>query len=110
MNFLIIKKLNIILFILCFTTSCEVYKYASNVSNQCYIGMPIKEFLSIAGNKASLEAMEAGYTVYRINDYDSWTGALIDTKFYYFDSNAKLVKIDGGQFKQQRYQIETIIR
>ena len=68
--------------------------------------MPISEFKSIAGKKASLEAMELGYTVYRINDYDPWFGYITDTKFYYFDSNGKLVKIDGGEFKQQRYQIE----
>jgi hypothetical protein len=89
-------------------TSCGAYKQASYVSNQCYIGMTIQEFKSVAGKKASLEAMESGYTVYRINDYDVWTGAKTNTSFYYFDSNGKLVKIDGGEFKQKRYQIEYI--
>ena len=84
------------------------YKQASHVSDKAYIGMPISEFKQIAGKKASLEAMEAGYTVYKMKDYDAWTGATIDTKFYYFDYNGKLVKIDGGEFKQKRYQIEVI--
>lgn len=87
--------------------SCaSTYLQASYTSNQTYIGMPISDFRSIAGRKANVEAMESGYTVYRMNDYDAWTGALIDTKFFYFDSNGKLYKIDGGEFKQRRYQIQ----
>ena len=70
--------------------------------------MPIANFKTLAGKKASLEALESGYTVYRINDYDAWSGAKIDVKFYYFDSNGKLVKVDGGEFKQKRYQVEII--
>ena len=89
--------------------SCAgTYRQASYVSENVHLGMTIPEFKKIANKKASLEAMEAGYTVYRINDYDAWTGAIIDTKFYYFDNNRKLVKIDGGEFKQKRYQIEVI--
>ena len=99
-NFLLI--FSIIILISCAGT----YRQASHVSNQAYIGMSIAEFKSISKKKASVEAMEAGYTVFRINDYDAWTGATTDTKFYYFDSNGKLVKIDGGEFKQQKYQIE----
>jgi hypothetical protein len=90
-------------------TSCAgTYQQAKYVSDNVHLGMTIPEFKKISGKKASLEAMEAGYTVYRINDYDAWTGAIIDTKFYYFDANGKLVKIDGGEFKQKRYQIEVI--
>ena len=89
--------------------SCaSAYKQATFISNQSYIGMPINDFKTLAGKKASLEAMESGYTVYRIKDYDAMSGAVIDTKFYYFDSNAKLVKIDGGEFKQKRYEVEYI--
>lgn len=100
------KNVLLILTITILASCAGSYRQASHVSNQAYIGMPINEFKSITGKKASLEAMEAGYTVYRINDYDAWTAAIIDTKFYYFDSNGKLEKIDGGEFMQQRYQIE----
>ncbi len=93
---------------LLFTSCVGTYKQASHVSSKAYIGMTISEFKQIAGKKASLEAMESDYTVYRMNDYDVWTGARIDTKFYYFDSNGKLTKIDGGEFKQKRSQIEVI--
>lgn len=101
---------NVILFIiLALLTSCAgTYRQAAYISSKAYIGMPINEFKELAGRKASLEAMESGYTVYRMNDYDAWTGALTDTKFYYFDSDGKLVKIDGGEFKQHRYQLEII--
>jgi len=100
------KNVMLMLIIIVLTSCAGTYRQATYVSNKAYIGMPIKEFKSIAGKKASIESMESGYTVFRINDYDAWTGAIIDTKFYYFDSNGKLVKIDGGEFKQQRYQIE----
>ncbi len=65
--------------------SCaRTYRQASYATNQAYIGMPIAEFKASVGRKASIEAMESGYTVYRMNDYDAWTGALIDTKFFLF--------------------------
>jgi len=104
MKTFILALITAILFISC----AGSYKQASHVSSKAYIGMPISEFKKLAGKKASLEALEAGYTVYKMRDYDAWTGATIDTKFYYFDSDGKLVKIDGGEFKQKRYQIEVI--
>lgn len=101
-----VKNAILILAIAIMPSCAGTYLQATHVSNQAYIGMPISEFKSISGKKASLEALEAGYTVYRIYDYDAWTGVRIDTKFYYFDSYGKLIKIDGGEFKQQRYQVE----
>lgn len=99
----------ILLLVLPLLISCAgTYKQASHISSKAYIGMPIEEFRKSAGKKAKIEAMESGYTVFKMNDYDAWTGALTDTKFFYFDSNSKLYKIDGGQFKQNRYQIEII--
>ena len=92
-----------------FLTSCSPYRPASLASSKSYIGMTIEEFKKIAGKEITLEAMELGYTVYRINDYaDKSKTVTTDTKFYYFDSTAKLVKIDGGEFKQKRYQVEII--
>jgi hypothetical protein len=83
-------------------------RQATYVSSKSYIGMPISEFKTIAKSKASLEAMESGYTVYRVNDYIWETGEIIDTKFYYFNQEGKLIKIDGGEFKKKRYQIEIL--
>ena len=102
------KKI-ITLIAIVFLTSCSPYKPASLVSSKSYIGMTITEFKKVAGKEASIEAMEMGYTVYRINNYtDKTRYNITDTKFYYFDSTAKLVKIDGGEFKQKRYQVEII--
>ncbi len=93
------------------TSSCAgTYRQASHVSSQTYVGMSINEFKKIAGRKASLEAMENGFTVYKMRDYDAWTGGLIDVKFFYFNSDGKLYKFDGGEFRQARYQIEHINR
>lgn len=102
------KGLIILMLIPLFIGCAGTYQQAAHTSRQVYIGMPIKEFQEIAGKKAKLEAMESGYTVYRMNDYDAWTGAKIDTRFFYFDSDGKLYKVDGGEFKQNRYQIEVI--
>ena len=108
------KKIFIAFFVIlvALMTSCDSTRtlYASNAANECYLGMTINEFKSVASNKASLEVMEYGYTVFKMNDWDSWDGALLDTKFFYFDSYAKLVKIDGGEFIQERYQVEIINR
>ncbi len=101
----------ILLFLIPFFIGCAgTYKQAAFTSSKAYIGMPVAEFKKTAGRKAKIEAMESGYTVYRMDDYDAWTGTRTDTKFFYFDSNGKLNKIDGGEFKQNRYQIEVLKR
>jgi len=92
-------------------TSCAgYYSSASHAAEHSYIGMPIKEFKEIAGSNAILAAMESGYTVFKVYAKKEWTDIIIDVKFFYFDSVGILVKIDGGEFKQLRYQIEHINR
>ncbi len=92
-------------------TSCVgYYKQASYITEKVYLGMSISQFKSIAANYAKLEAMEAGYTVYRAIDKEPWYGMEIDRKFFYFNSEGKLIKFDGGEFRQRRYQIEYINR
>ena len=86
--------------------SCGVYLQATNASNSSYIGMTVNEFKRGPGMKAKLEVMGNNRTVYKMYDYDAWTGAIIDTKFFYFDANGKLFEINGGVSKQKRYQIE----
>ncbi len=104
-------KIYIIFLVINLTTSCAgSYRQAQYVSGYIKIGMSLGDFKKIAGKKATLEVMEAGYSVYKIHDYDAWTGAIIDTKFYYFNSINEMVKIDGGEFKQKRYQVEVIQR
>lgn len=66
--------------------------------------MSIKDFKLFAGKKARLESIDNGWTVYRMNDYDAWTGAIIDTKFFYF-ADGKLSKIDGGVLRETRQSI-----
>ncbi|WP_316840510.1 hypothetical protein [Pedobacter gandavensis] len=90
------KNFILSLAVLLLVSCAGTHKQASYVSSKSYIGMPLTEFKKLAGKKANLEVLKSRYTVYRINDYDVWTGALLDTKFYYFDSTAKLAKIDGG--------------
>ena len=102
------KKLILLLLIPLFIGCAAYYQQAATTSREVYIGMPIANFQQIAGKNAKLEAMESGYTVYRMNDYDPWFGFETDTRFFYFDSNGKLYKVDGGEFKQNRYQIEVI--
>lgn len=103
----------ILIFTIILFSSCKAgyMNQASYVSNKSYLGMPILEFKSIAGERAKLEVMESGYTVFKMHDYAE-TGPfqkeIVDTKFFYFDSSSKLVKIDGGEFKQKRYQIEIL--
>ena len=102
------KKLILLILIPLFISCAGINQQASHTSRQVYIGMPIKDFQDIAGKKAKLAAMESGYTVYRMNDYDSLTGHFERSMFFYFNSNGKLYKVDGGEFKQNRYQIEII--
>jgi hypothetical protein len=107
------KIYKIIFLFLLFTqlSSCAgVYRQASYVSERIHLGMSIAEFKSIAGGYAKLEAMEEGYTVFRAIDKEPWYGMEIDRKFYYFNAEGKLIKFDGGQFRQNRYQIEYINR
>ena len=106
-----IYKVIFLLVLLTQLSSCAgVYKQASYVSEKVYLGMSITEFKSVAGRYAKLEAMEEGFTVFRAIDKEPWYGMEIDRKFFYFNSEGKLIKFDGGQFRQNRYQIEFINR
>ena len=102
------KKLALLLLIALLTGCAGTYQQAAHTARHVYIGMPIDDFKEMAGKKAKLAVMESGYTVYKMNDYDAWTGVQTDIKFFYFDSSGKLYKVDGGQFKQNRYQVEII--
>lgn len=101
------KNLLLVFLTTSFLFSCAgTYRQAAHVSNQAHVGMTIQEFKQYAGKKAKIEALENGFTVYRMNDYDAWTGAITDTKFFYFDSDGKLVKIDGGVLRETRQSID----
>jgi hypothetical protein len=104
------KNLYLIILPFLFTlVSCAgVYKQASHVSSQTYVGMSIQEFKQLAGYRATLEAMDSGFTVFKMVDIDYVTGGIIDEKFFYFNKEGKLFKFDGGEFRQRRYQIEYI--
>lgn len=102
-------KNSIVILLMATLTSCAgYYKRADYISNNCYIGMTISDFKKIKSNNAKIATIEKGYTVYRINNRSAMDGSVVESFFYYFDENNKLVKIDTGQFKQQRYQIEVI--
>ena len=89
--------------------SCAGYmQTASNAADKTYIGMPVNEFKKMTGQTSKLAAMESGYTVYQMNDRDPYYGQITDVKFFYFDSSGKLYKIDKGEFRQNRYQVEVI--
>ena len=98
------KKFLLLIFIVVLTSCAGYYKQASYVANRILIGMPINDFRKLAGKQAKLEVMEHKYTVYKMNDYDRRTGAIIDSKFFYFDSKGKLFRIDGGAGRQKKYQ------
>ena len=102
--------LTLLTFIILFTSCASYYHQSAFVSSKCYIGMPLEEFKKLANNKAKIEALENNMTVYRMNDFDAWTGVITDTKFYYFDSNGKLLKIDGGVLKSSKQSIDVNIK
>lgn len=66
----------------------------SKVTSKAYIGMPLNEFLTIAGKGAILDSKNALSTVYRVYDYDM-NGYKTDVRFFYFEFD-KLTRIDGG--------------
>ncbi len=87
--------------LLALATGCATCRTASEVAKEAYIGMSIKEFKRLAGPTAELEAMTADYTVYRIdiiNAYNEQT-AVSGAKFFHFDANGKLYKIDSKDFR-----------
>lgn len=106
------KKKFIFVLIVLVLTSCGkgTYNQSSYVSSQSYIGMSIQDFKKIAGKKAKVESIENGMTVFRMNDYDTWTGAITDTKFFYFDRDGKLSKINGGVLRGTRQSIDLNIK
>ncbi len=102
------KKIKITLIALTIVVliSCKTSN-ASFLASQIYIGMPISDFKALSQGRAKLESIENGRTVYRATNTEDGRG-VTDTKFFYFDANGKLSRMDGGVSKQTRQQIEII--
>lgn len=94
----------------CHNHSIGRFDAATYYSQKVYVGMSINEFRELVGIDATLEAMDSGYTVYKLIDINPWGDLPLNTRFFYFDSVGKLYRVDGGQFKQERYQIEVVDR
>ena len=62
--------------------------------------MPLKEFLSFAGEYANLETLTQDSTVYSL-DY-SLEGSLgvAGKKLFHFDTEGKLIKMDSEDFRK----------
>ena len=76
---------------------CKVYQSVHKITEQTYIGMHVSEFLQIADKRYQKDAMNEEVFVYRVNRYDLYTGAIIDSMFYYFDAKTqRLIKVDAG--------------
>ena len=91
---------------------------ATSVVNKSYIGMPIGDFIKFAQATKSynfrdsnlrLESIENGVTIYRMHDYDQMVGRVIDTRFY-FNSDGKLFKIEGGIEAESRQRVDINIK
>ncbi len=88
-----------ILLIIIFSSCAKgIYSQASTAAKDCYIGMTIQEFKKVAKGREKLENMGDGVTIFKMYDYSALYGSsvIVDTKFFYFNSDGKLVKIDGG--------------
>ncbi len=101
------KKLKITLLALTISILVSCSSSASFLASQVYVGMPIADFIAASQGKAEIDTMKDGWTIYRAYDKDA-DGWVIKTKFFYFDSNGKLAKMDGGVNQQTRQQIEII--
>ena len=89
------KRLLILLFVS--FMSCKAYQGIHKITEQVYVGMHVSEFLQIADKRYQKDAMDSEVFVYRVNRYDWYTGAIIDSMFYYFDAETeKLIKVDAG--------------
>ena len=64
------KKMLFLISALLLMSCVGTYRQASYATDLAYIGMPILEFKANVGRRANVEAMESGYTVYRMNDYE----------------------------------------
>ena len=81
---------------------------ATYIAGQCYTGMPVQDFMALAGKKALIVRMENGWNVYKILEVVPGLGGFQDrSKFFYF-ANGKLHSMDEGVFRPERIQIEII--
>jgi len=102
-----VKKIKITLLALTIAIFISCSTGATYLASKVYIGMPISDFITLSQGRAGLERIEDGLTIYRAEDKND-SGYVTDTKFFYFDSNGKLYKMDSGVYQQTRQQIEII--
>lgn len=86
------KKL-ILLFVVSFLIGCVgVYHQVTHASRQPRVGMSVPEFQRIAGDRAVV-VLDSVNTIYKVSDRDLWSGAVVDTRLFYFDATGRLFKI-----------------
>jgi hypothetical protein len=99
------KRLIIVALVAILSTGCaSMFVSASSVAEKVYLGMPVKEFLDVAGSAAKLEALSPDATVYRINDRDG--GNTIGVKYFHFDSEGRLFQMNSNDFRDNPWMRE----
>jgi hypothetical protein len=96
-------KFILVVLIVIIYTGCA--SNATFLASKIYMGMPINDFIALSNGKAKLESVKEDLTIYVA--YDKGEYGIKDKKFFYF-SNGKLIKMDGGVPQQTRQQIEII--
>ncbi len=76
---------------------------ADDVIKQSYLGMPVKDFKTLAGDAAKIDVLSADGTVYSLE----YTGLTLDggyrvvgKKLFHFDTEGKLIKMDSEDFRK----------
>ncbi len=72
------------------------------IAKNVYIGMPVREFLRFADDRANLEAMTTYDTVYSLEvaGYVDDEYGVVGKKLFHFDSNGKLVRMESRDFRE----------
>jgi hypothetical protein len=102
------KKLKMTLLALTISILVSCSSSATFLASKVYVGMPIADFIAISNGRAKVEKIENGMTIYKATNTINGGQLVTDTKFFYFDSNGVLTKMDGGEQQQTRQQIEII--
>ncbi len=107
------KIIPVLMLLLLVVTGCSTTKKltAADIAGRVPLGLPIQEFLAIAGPNAEMESMTLAETVYRINEYESFYNrdapggrqmVVSGAKLFYFDSSGRLYRIDSRILQPSR--------
>ena len=81
---------------------------ATYIAGQCYTGMPVQDFMALAGKKALMVRMENGWNVYKILEVVPGLGGFQDRSKFFSSPTENCIQLMKGFFDLNGFKSKSL--